>query len=212
VFAVSKRILPAVCLGLISSTASAAIPDANGVVHGCYNVLTGSARIVDGNSCNLLEKSVTWQQKGPQGPQGAQGSQGPQGAQGPAGSSSVATGSTPAVLGLSSGEEVVTIAPRWRYIATNVGLCTLTVTASIITNSNPAHVTVAPVFRVSGAGIQGSFVYNGIEAVLSEAPFFSPRYSHAPGDLFTTVQQGSSSVSYLFLPGRCGPKRSRRPC
>lgn len=75
-----------------AGTAYAAIPDANGVVHGCYNVLTGSARIIDGNSCGLLEKAVTWQQTGPRGPAGAPGPQGPQGPQGPAGTSNIVVG------------------------------------------------------------------------------------------------------------------------
>ena len=52
---------------MMASTASAAIPDANGIIHGCYNALTGSTRIIDGNNCGLLEKPITWAQKGPKG-------------------------------------------------------------------------------------------------------------------------------------------------
>lgn len=79
-------------LSLWTSSASAAIPDANGVFHGCYNVLSGSMRLIDGTSCNLLERHVTWQQQGPTGPQGVPGPQGPQGPQGPAGDSKVSVG------------------------------------------------------------------------------------------------------------------------
>lgn len=57
-------------LSLLASTASASIPDANGIIHGCYNQLTGSTRIIDGNNCLLLEKSVNWSQTGPRGPAG----------------------------------------------------------------------------------------------------------------------------------------------
>jgi hypothetical protein len=54
-------------VSLLASTALASIPDANGVIHGCYNSLTGTARIIDGTNCGLLEKPVTWAQKGPAG-------------------------------------------------------------------------------------------------------------------------------------------------
>lgn len=54
-------------VSLMASTAFASIPDANGVIHGCYNTLTGSTRIIDGTNCGLLEKAVTWSQKGPAG-------------------------------------------------------------------------------------------------------------------------------------------------
>ena len=74
-------------LGMWASSASAAIPDASGVFHGCYNLLTGSTRLIDGTSCSLLERHVTWQQTGPIGPQGVPGPQGPQGSQGPQGPS-----------------------------------------------------------------------------------------------------------------------------
>jgi len=71
---------------LILGHAVAAIPDANGVVHGCYNLTNGSTRIVDtAASCKIGEAAIQWNQtgqQGPQGPQGAQGAQGPQGPQG----------------------------------------------------------------------------------------------------------------------------------
>lgn len=52
---------------LAAGSASAAIPDANGVIHGCYNVFTGSTRIIDGTNCGLLDRPVSWSQKGPAG-------------------------------------------------------------------------------------------------------------------------------------------------
>lgn len=60
-----------VCLGLVTGTASASVPDANGVFHGCYGTLTGNVRIVDGRSCGLFERPVSWHQTGPVGPAGA---------------------------------------------------------------------------------------------------------------------------------------------
>lgn len=74
-----------ICSSLVAGTAVAAIPDASGVYHGCYNLLTGSLRVIDGTYCSLLERHVTWQQTGLPGPAGPQGPQGLQGPQGPAG-------------------------------------------------------------------------------------------------------------------------------
>ncbi|HEX2677814.1 MAG TPA: hypothetical protein VHM19_14275, partial [Polyangiales bacterium] len=70
---------------LWTATVHASIPDANGVFHGCYNALTGSVRLVDTQSCNALERAITWSQTGPRGPTGATGAQGPAGATGPRG-------------------------------------------------------------------------------------------------------------------------------
>jgi Collagen triple helix repeat (20 copies) len=66
------------------------IPDASGVIHGCFSS-TGSLRVIDtaaGQTCRKHETSLTWNQAGPpgaQGPQGDSGPAGPQGATGAAG-------------------------------------------------------------------------------------------------------------------------------
>ena len=92
--AVRKRILLVVstivvALGVVA-IAQAAIPDANGVIHGCYHQNSGDLRVVDkGIACANNETALSWSQTGPQGqqgPQGQPGPQGPQGPQGPAGS------------------------------------------------------------------------------------------------------------------------------
>jgi hypothetical protein len=76
--------------------AYAAIPDAGGVIHGCYKKSSpnqGTLRVIDtekGQACSNSETGINWSQTGPQGPQGIQGIpgvQGPQGPQGPSGSS-----------------------------------------------------------------------------------------------------------------------------
>jgi hypothetical protein len=80
------------------SIAYASIPDASGVIHGCYSANgakgTGGAAlsIVDDSSANCGKnlQPITWNQTGPQGPQGVQGAQGPQGPAGP-GVAAVAT-------------------------------------------------------------------------------------------------------------------------
>jgi uncharacterized protein YjbI with pentapeptide repeats len=65
----------------------ATIPDATGVVHGCYNKTTGALRVTD-SSCARGEKKLSWNQKGIQGPKGdpgLQGAKGDKGDPGPAG-------------------------------------------------------------------------------------------------------------------------------
>ncbi len=71
-----------VCVSLVASKAAAAIPDSSGVFHGCYNVLTGSMRIIDGTSCGFLERHIAWHQAGVAGPRGPVGPQGPAGTAG----------------------------------------------------------------------------------------------------------------------------------
>src|SRR5215467_3897974 len=56
--------------------AYASIPDANGVIHGCYTVKGGSLRVIDtakGQTCLTGQHSLNWNQKGPQGPPGPAG-------------------------------------------------------------------------------------------------------------------------------------------
>ena len=79
---------------LAASAAYAAIPDGNGVIHGCYNASSnpsGQLRVIDtavGGKCSKNEKALDFNQTGPRGPvgpQGATGAQGPTGAQGAVG-------------------------------------------------------------------------------------------------------------------------------
>ena len=75
----------------IASAVQASIPDANGVIHGCYSkpssnvVPPGTLRVVDsdlGESCHANEVTLSWSQRYPTGPTGRQGPTGPQGPKG----------------------------------------------------------------------------------------------------------------------------------
>jgi hypothetical protein len=73
----------------IATAVQAAIPDAQGVIHGCYNP-QGALRVIDSASaiCKNNETSLNWNQRGITGPTGAkgdQGIQGPKGVTGPKG-------------------------------------------------------------------------------------------------------------------------------
>jgi Collagen triple helix repeat (20 copies) len=95
-----KTLLALTCAAAVFGVVSAvqaAIPDANGVIHGCYQKNVGNLRVVDptaagnGGSCRPSEIPISWSQTGPTGatgpagPPGAQGPPGPQGATGPQG-------------------------------------------------------------------------------------------------------------------------------
>jgi hypothetical protein len=73
-----------VMIGLMASVASAAIPDASGVILGCYNAVHGDARVIDTAvaSCKRPEVAIQWSQQGTPGPQGAPGALGAPGAPG----------------------------------------------------------------------------------------------------------------------------------
>src|SRR6266702_1308410 len=72
---------------VVTALVYASIPDATGVIHGCYQKINGSLRVIDSptSSCNSSETPLTWSQRGPQGPIGLTGPQGPAGPQGPTG-------------------------------------------------------------------------------------------------------------------------------
>jgi len=70
----------------LAAAAHAAIPDGNGVIHGCI-ADNGKLSVIDApvQACKSSERPLDWSQTGPQGPAGPQGTQGPQGPQGPPG-------------------------------------------------------------------------------------------------------------------------------
>lgn len=86
-----KRLIVIVAAFLLSAgIAFGAIPDSNGVIHGCIGN-NGSLSVIDtgqGQTCAQNQTALNWNQTGPQGATGATGPQGPKGdtgATGPAG-------------------------------------------------------------------------------------------------------------------------------
>jgi hypothetical protein len=85
-----SRLLLAVVVGGavfgIATAVQASIPDANGVIHGCYakagNPSQGALRVSDTGICKPIENPLTWNQKGPTGPTGQRGPTGPTGSGG----------------------------------------------------------------------------------------------------------------------------------
>jgi hypothetical protein len=71
-------VLVAALLSVVGAAvaATAAIPDANGVIHGCRNTKTGVLRVIDTDArqtCGKDEVELNWNQTGPQGPAGVSG-------------------------------------------------------------------------------------------------------------------------------------------
>lgn len=77
----------------VATAVQAAIPSANGVIHGCYQFASpstskGVLRVINaenGEQCRFNEKAISWNQKGPTGPAGPTGPTGPAGPTGPSG-------------------------------------------------------------------------------------------------------------------------------
>jgi hypothetical protein len=74
-------------LALMIGVAYATIPDASGVIHGCYARSGGTLRVIDSSvtNCKSGETALDWSVRGPHGAQGPPGPQGLQGVQGPQG-------------------------------------------------------------------------------------------------------------------------------
>jgi hypothetical protein len=80
----------AVALAAAGSIAWAAIPDSGGVIHGCYENVSGKLRVSDTDdgepkACGNNETSLSWSQQGPPGPPGPEGPKGDTGDTGPQG-------------------------------------------------------------------------------------------------------------------------------
>jgi hypothetical protein len=83
----------------LAGVAYAAVPDANGVIHGCVKKNSGALRVIDpaaGEACTSAENPLDFSQQGPAGtpgpagPAGAAGAAGPAGPAGPAGADGAA--------------------------------------------------------------------------------------------------------------------------
>lgn len=74
--------------GFVASGAAASIPDAQGVIHACYQKKADAAlRVIDNSAqqCHSNELAVSWNEPGPPGPAGEPGGPGDIGPAGPVG-------------------------------------------------------------------------------------------------------------------------------
>jgi hypothetical protein len=83
-------------LAAVAVSAYASIPDAQGVIHGCYATTGGALKVIDTaktTKCPTGYRALSWNQKGPAGPAGPTGPTGATGPTGPTGPTG-ATGPT----------------------------------------------------------------------------------------------------------------------
>src|SRR5438105_9710357 len=117
--------LVAVVVGLAAGgIAYASIPDASGVIHGCYKTVNGVLRVIDtdkGGKCVPGETALNWNQTGPK---GATGAKGPTGAAGPSFGDGewVSAAFLPGCTASEVGSIPVTITRPSRIYATGLGV------------------------------------------------------------------------------------------
>jgi hypothetical protein len=77
----SASVISTVLLVFAGAVAFASIPDSAGMIHGCYNTVSGGLRVIDSpaDQCRPSETAISWNQVGPAGATGPQGPQGPSG-------------------------------------------------------------------------------------------------------------------------------------
>lgn len=107
---------------LVVTHATATIPDASGVIHGCYSSAAATARIIDASvtTCRPNEIAISWNVTGPTGSPGSTGSPGPRG---PSNAFSADNSSEFASVQLHSEEYVVLLTlslPAGNYVANAV--------------------------------------------------------------------------------------------
>lgn len=85
----TRRVLTGAAAALVASVlaggiAWAGIPDAGGVINGCYQKVQGQLRVIDPGTddCRPSEIAITWSQQGTQGEPGAPGRDGADGRDG----------------------------------------------------------------------------------------------------------------------------------
>jgi hypothetical protein len=110
----------------------AAIPSADGVIHGCYNAganPSGTLRIIDaeaGGKCGKNEKALDFNQKGPKGDTGARGPEGPAGKDGTNGiDGKDGTDGKDGAPGPAGGSDVYSAAKDSQALAETIGLQTV---------------------------------------------------------------------------------------
>jgi hypothetical protein len=100
-----SKILVALAIAAVTlaGAAVAAIPDGDGVIHGCRKVDGGALRVVArASACRSGERPLAWNQQGARGPAGAAGAIGPPGPAGPKGETGAQGPQGPAGPGLTS--------------------------------------------------------------------------------------------------------------
>ncbi len=142
----------------VSGIALASIPDASGVIHGCYKTsgpAQGVLGVIDtgaGQACPSGTTPLSWNQTGPQGPAGATGATGAQGPQGDTGPQGPAGPSTAGPTGL----DVITVFNNGDSGPNNIGL------GVNCPNDHP--------YAIGGGGVATSFGFQSSSQLVESRP------------------------------------------
>ena len=210
-----KHVIPLIALILAASSfgASATIPDADGVIHGCFSRSDGRLRVINtdrGRSCGPREKPLNWNEegrRGRRGPQGLQGEAGPQGLQGDPGDQSpfvtTVVASTTVAASPTSYDASWTLPDEtighlyWRATITTPG-------GSCASQVEPGAVKLF--FRLNGSETSSpALAQVGLNpgGTVTHPPVDSDRWPHAllPGDYDLTTEITPTSIPPECLGG-----------
>jgi hypothetical protein len=192
----------------LGGVAYSSIPDASGVIHGCYTTQgSRTLRVIDSaESCLGSETALNWSQQGPAGPTGPAGAQGPQGAQGPPGqppafTKSVAKVTVAADVGFA---EVARLnVPAGRYVVIAKAL-------ALASGSQSFGLTIGGCWlRVGAAGLDGKLVVEQASDFSSASLVTGGGVSFSGATLTTMVANEFAPRGTLAKPGaislRCSP-------
>jgi hypothetical protein len=184
----------------LGGVAYSAIPDASGVIHGCYQART--LRVIDSAAnCDPGETALNWNQQGAPGPQGPAGPQGPPG-QPPAYTKSVAKVTVPD--GNTGFVEIARLdVPAGRYVVIAKAL-------ALAPGSKSFGVTAGGCWlRVGAAGLNGQLVVEQASDFASANLVTGNGVGIATATLVTTVAHEFDPRGALVNPGaislRCSP-------
>jgi hypothetical protein len=150
----SSLVLVGGAVGWGAARLGAGIPDAKGVVHGCYFLHgrnAGLLRVLPASdSCPSGQAPISWSQTGPPGPTGTQGPSGPQGTAGATGAAgknalldvTVRTGNGPDVM--CAADEVAVGGGIDANVGNTVGVLYVRWSKPIVSSGTPTGWTGAP--------------------------------------------------------------------
>jgi hypothetical protein len=173
----------------IATAVQASIPDANGVIHGCYSKAAppgtqpGALRVIDtalGQACQISEGALNWNAKGVTGTRGPTGAKGATGPKGPTGPSDISTN-----YGAATNIAVNTSATV-ASVSLPVGKYGLTGTADIIG---------APLSQAMCSFIPSGGTSSGLKQSANETLFEDQVYETMPIVGEITVTTGPTTVN-----------------
>jgi hypothetical protein len=181
----------------IATAVQASIPDASGVIHGCYfkfpngELRQGALRVIDtgqAQRCRSDETVLNWNAVGPTGTRGATGPTGPTGPAGIAGPTSLASGA--AIVGSQSDTVLIT----HTVTAAEAGLTILTSPFAASGGANPVDVGCSTWINGGGGGHE-------VKAGANESASATnlDRATLAAGDVVQVACHGSGNVTAQLL-------------